>query len=32
MTEENPDLREVSEHEFVIEHTIQSTPGRVFEA
>jgi len=32
MTEENPDLYEVSEHEFVVEHTIESTPDRVFEA
>jgi uncharacterized protein YndB with AHSA1/START domain len=32
MTEERPDLYEVSEHEFVVEHTIQSTPERIFEA
>ena len=32
MTEETPDLYEVSEHEFVVEHTIQSTPERIFEA
>lgn len=32
MTEETPNLREVSEREFVVEHTIQSTPERVFEA
>lgn len=32
MTEETPDLYENSEHEFVVEHTIQSTPERIFEA
>ena len=32
MTEEDPNLREVSEHEFVVEHTIHSTPERIFEA
>lgn len=32
MTEEPPDLYEVSEREFVVEHTIRSTPERIFEA
>ena len=32
MTDETPDLYEVSEHEFVVEHTIQSPPERIFEA
>lgn len=32
MTKEVPNLREVSELEFVVEHTIQSTPERIFEA
>lgn len=32
MTEEHPNLYEVSEREFVVEHTIQSTRERIFEA
>lgn len=32
MTEEDPDLYEVSEREFVVEHTIQASPERIFEA
>ena len=32
MTEETPDLYEVSEREFVVEHTIQASPERIFEA
>ena len=32
MTEETPDVHEVSEREFVVEHTIESTPERIFEA
>jgi uncharacterized protein YndB with AHSA1/START domain len=32
MTKETPSLREVSELEFVVEHTIRSTPERIFEA
>ena len=32
MTEESPDLYEVSEHEFAVEHTIHGPPERVFEA
>lgn len=32
MTNESPAVREVSEREFVVEHTIQSTPERIFEA
>jgi len=32
MTKEPPSLREVSELEFVVEHTIQAPPKRIFEA
>ncbi|MFC6823509.1 SRPBCC family protein [Halopelagius fulvigenes] len=32
MTEETPNVREVSEREFVVERTIRSTPERIFEA
>lgn len=32
MTDDTPDLYEVSEREFVVEHTIRSPPERVFEA
>lgn len=32
MTEETPDVYEVSETEFVVEHTVESPPERVFEA
>lgn len=32
MTNVTPNLRAVSEREFVVEHTIRSTPERIFEA
>lgn len=32
MTDDNPTVREVSEREFVVERTIESTPAKIFEA